>query len=506
MFGFTRRQSAKSGNALWDARSRTELLESLTQQDSLATLQGVAELLDAVKSTRGTDPAQAFEAVDHFDRAARPHWRKATNEYYAGPGKLTNYQANRVWTTVGEYIVQLSEAYEHCLTAHGTNRASSANLADQFPRILGRALRLRVSALSWDYVRYVNQFGRWIELYRLYFLAEQRGHAERKVVLYRGGRFCTPEQELMQALMLAVAAPHSMLPEQIDVADRITARMAHYFSLSGGSSPRPYYFDPASDHPPTREQPGVRPPFTARRFGAGEARSELERLVARAHRGDLPLSELGVERHRQEIVEPTLHHLIRYWADAPPERRHARRRDPQRIAVVHGFAEIIAKVGNLPSAYPFVTTQESWLIENTADSGIGALVAQPQGAWAAIGALLAFRYADGSVWNLAAVRHLTEERSERFVGMEVIAQGGVAVLLHTANASPQGSRGGALGVWLAGGDPADGRIRLLLPPGMYHPSSALLMEVHERRYLAHPQRLLAAASDFHLGAYRVTAG
>jgi hypothetical protein len=324
------------------------------------------------------------------------------------------------------------------------------------------------------------------------------------VVLYRGGRLCTVEQEFMQALMLAVAAPHGMLPEQIDVADRVTARVAHLFTLADGPGARgnrAYFFDPASSHPPTRELPGIRPPFTARRFGPGDAEPELRSLLRRAERGELRLSELGIDRHSEDVVVPTLQHLLRYWCDAPPERRHSRRREPQRITVAYGFEEVVAKVGNLPTAYPFVSAQETWLVENNAEGGIGALVASPHGAWVAVGSLVAFRYPEAGVWNLGIVRHLAEEKVDRFIGIELVSRGGVAVSLGRANGRGAAAADDRLGVWLAGDPSQDGGIRLLVPRGMYSPSTRLQMRVYDREYLLVPRTQIASGPDYQIAFY-----
>jgi hypothetical protein len=304
--------------------------------------------------------------------------------------------------------------------------------------------------------------------------------------------------------MLAVAAPHSMLPEQIDVADRITARVAHLFALAdgpGAKGVRAYYFDPASSNPPARELPGIRPPFTARRFGPGDAGAELRSLLHRAERGELRLAEIGVDRHSEDIVVPTLQHLIRYWCDTPPDRRHIRRREPQRIAVSHGFEEVVAKVGNLPTAYPFVSAQETWLVENSAEGGIGALVASPHGTWVTIGSLVAFRYPEASLWNLGIVRHLSEEKVDRFIGIELVSRGGVAVSLRRAGARSVVAGEECLGVWLAGDPSRDGGVRLLVPRGMHSPATKLHMRIHERDYVLSPGTLLAAGSDYQIARY-----
>jgi hypothetical protein len=502
MFAFAPLHKRKSTHPLADPDSTRDLIQAISEREGLERLQGFCEVLDALKTAKDLSASRALEVVDQLDRAGRAHWRKATHDYYTGAGRLTNYQANRLWMTVGEYMVQLAEGYELCLAGFETGGANAASLNGQIPRTIGRALRLRGAAQSWDYVRYANQFGRWGEVYRLYRLAEIRGCADQKVMLYRGGRPCTIEQELMQVLLLAVAAPQSMLPEQIDVADRITARLAHCFSLAGaGKGNGPYFFDPASSNPPAREQPGIRPPVMARRFGPGDAKAELKALAARAARGDLPLSEIGVDRHSQEIVSPTVQHLVRYWCDGPPERRFTRRRVPQRIEVAHGLEEIISKVGNMPTAYPFVSAQEKWLIENSGEGGIGVLAAMPHGLWATIGCLVAFRYPEAGVWNLGIVRHLSEDKEDRFLGIQLLSRGGVAVSVRRFRSARAGDDADCLGVWLTGEASKENVLTMLLPRGIYTPSATLYMQVHGREYLLTARDRLAVGSDYEIAQY-----
>ncbi len=502
MFAFTRFK--KSDHLLADPRATRELIEQISQRDGSVRLEGLTEVLDSLKTAQDLGALRVFEVADQLDRVGRPYWRKATQDYFAGNGKLTNYQITRLWTMVGEYLVQLAEAYEYCLARMDTASGDLSTLGPQLPRIIGRALRLRGAAQSWDYVRYANHFGRWGEIYRLYRIATARGCLDQQMALYRGGRLCTIEQELMQVLMLAVAAPQSLLPEQIDVADRISARLAYAFSLAGDAKDNRYYFfDPASSSPPSREQPGIRPPITARRFGPGDARTELKGLAARAARGELPLSEIGVDRHSVEIVAPTVQHLVRHWCDAPPERRFARRRAPQRIEVAHGFEEIVAKVGNLPSAYPFASAREIWLIENAGEGGIGVLAALPHGAWASVGGLVALRYPEAGVWNLAIVRHINEDKEDRFLGLEVVSKGGVAVSLHRHRRTRADEDEDYYGVWLAGNASTDNVITLLLPRGSFAKSRSLYMYLQGREYVLKPLEQLASGADYDIGRYEV---
>ena len=110
MFAFTRFK--KSDHLLADPRATRELIEQISQRDGSVRLEGLTEVLDSLKTAQDLGALRLFEVADQLDRVGRPYWRKATQEYFAGTGKLTNYQITRLWTMVGEYLVQLAEAME----------------------------------------------------------------------------------------------------------------------------------------------------------------------------------------------------------------------------------------------------------------------------------------------------------------------------------------------------------------------------------------------------------
>jgi len=357
--------------------------------------------------------------------------------------------------------------------------------------------------LKWDYLCYTSHFGKWAEMYRLHYLAEVRSRAQEKVLLYRGGRLSTPETEFMQALMLAAASPQALLPEQIDAAERIIASLAGHLTLSNPErAKQPYFFDPASGAPPVRELTGIRPPFTARRFGAGGAERELRQLLRKAQNGTLGRGELGLQSVSNEMLETTLQHLLRYWCELPPDRRHVRQRRANGVVVVHGFEQVLANVGNMLVQYPLMRDQEVWIVENAADGGVGAVVKRPHGAWVSVGTLLAYRDADGAIWNAGIVRHLNEDDDQTLgVGVQVVAQGGVAISVRSA----QGHENGVLCVWLASAGCKEDEMQLLMPVSLYSPSSVMEATLYDRRYLLSPVRLLEAGLDYEIALFRLRA-
>jgi hypothetical protein len=205
-------KARKSNHPLADEEGAREVFAQLSCTDNLSALQRLSELLDGLKIARGIGLGRLYEIVDAVDRTGRAHYRSALQEFLGHRHRLTRFQGNRIWTSAGEYVTQLAEAYQWCLGQFLAGASGAADVRTHIVRIIGRAIRLQAAALKWDYLCYTSHFGKWAEIYRLYHLAEVRGPAQEKVLLYRGGRLSTLESEFMQALMLAAASPQALLP------------------------------------------------------------------------------------------------------------------------------------------------------------------------------------------------------------------------------------------------------------------------------------------------------
>jgi hypothetical protein len=500
-------KARRSNHPLADEEAAKHLLAHLSCIDSLSALQRLSELLDGLKIARGIGLGRLYDIVDAVDRTGRAHYRSASQEFLGHRHRLTRFQGNRIWTGAGEYVTQLAEAYQCCLAQFLSGTSGAAGLRPHIARIIGRAIRLQAAALKWDYLCYTSHFGKWAELYRLHYIAEVRGWKQDKVLLYRGGRLSTPESEFMQALLLAAASPQALLPEQIDAAERIIASLGvgGHLSLSNPErAKQPYFFDPASSAPPVRELAGIRPPLTARRFGAGGAEAELRQFLRRAQKGILGRGELGLQGVSSEMLESTMQHLLRYWCELPADRRHVRQRRANGVVVVHGFQEVVANVANMLVQYPLMSSQEVWIVENAADGGVGAVVKRPQGAWVSVGTLLAYRYADAAIWNAGIVRHLNEDDDQTLgVGVQVVAQGGVAISVRTARPRADVPDSGVLCVWLAGAGCNADEMQLLMPASLYSASSVMEATLYDRRYLLSPVKLLETGSDYEIALFKL---
>jgi hypothetical protein len=207
------------------------------------------------------------------------------------------------------------------------------------------------------------------------------------------------------------------------------------------------------------------------------------------------------------LVHATLRHLLRYWGPKLPERAQRRRRHVERVSVVHDYEEVVANVGGLFFESPFVSNEEEWVIENESESGFGASVAQPNGAWLKVGSLIGIRREDGVSWGAALVRRVTlDENGNRHIGIEVLASGGAAVTILAASMGAKDSSipaAGELCILLPSVTVQSGEARLLMRAGLFSPARNLVMRAYDRQYLLVPFGLMRSGDEFDLGRYRI---
>jgi hypothetical protein len=445
--------------------------------------------------------------VDLIDRTGRPYYRTLADTFVQAHRGLTKFQEERIWSTVTAYLSELTRGYRLCLARCEVGASGSTLLMGLLPEITMRALRASATRMKWSYLHYRDiEPEHWEEVSGLYLLAESAGFAAKRMEIYKGARQdSSVQQEFLQAAMLAAASPASMLPEQLDVAERLIARCAPRFVIASRADTRfTHWIDLRGDGGPRRLPESRALAATARAIGAGPGLEELNRLAAGLEEGSVALGELGIGAEVDlEVVRATARHLARYWGPPLPGRRHPRQRDATRVAVLHGYDEVAAILGNLH--YPFVSEEEHWLIDNRSPDGVHALVASPLGRWVKVGSLVAFRETDDAIWTTGLVRRLTRESDDtRLVAVETLARGGagVTVLPHLTSKRTTQTEG-TVCVLLPGRNGMGDEVRLLMPPNTFSESAPLEMRAYERRYLLIPVALLEGGADCQVGKYKI---
>lgn len=505
MLGLTSKKKTPALETLETVETRVGQLP----REPLAALQELAALMDLLFSGNRIAAGQAYPIADLLDRTGRPHFRKIGQDYVLGHKQLTRFQNDRAWNAVTIYLSELVKVYRFCLAQYEVGARGSRNLGRMLPTIATRTARACAARMKWYNLRYSPiELAQWQELASVYLLAESAGFARESLSLYRkAAQDSSVEQEFLRATMLAVASPGSMLPEQIEVAERLIAQCAPHFLIgTRPSDSMRFFIDMHSDAGPHRIPLSGRIPVTARAFGAGNAIGELHRIMERLEAGRLTRAELGLTQEFDfELIRAAGRHLLRYWDPPLPDRRSPRQQEYAQISVVYDFDEVTAKVGAVALQSPFVAEQETWLVENHSPYGLRARVPSPQGLWITVGSLVAFREEDESLWSVGVVRRLVRKRDDtREVAVETLSRGGSAVTVLPRIAGKQKApEDGVLSVLLPGTAGAGEEVKLLSPPGTFSDTLPLEMRAYDRAYTLFPVELIETGADFQIARFKV---
>lgn len=505
---FLSRSKSKKQTAAQDELVATQMLvEGLPRDDPLAALHELSAQLDRIKASDAARPFRAFEIVDLIDRTGRPHYRKVAHEYVLGQRRLTKFQETQLWTGVSSYLFELSQGYRYCLAKYEVGADTIGSLTPVLPVICARALRTRAARLKWSYLRYRPLEPRqWSELAALYLLAETNGFVLQVLPLYRGAaQDSCAEREFLRALVLAISSPGSLLPEQVEIAERLIVHCSSDFVISTLPTDKlQHYIDLRSDAGPQRLNAGEKLNLTSRAFGVCRAVERLQAIDRGLDQGEITPRELSLTQEFEiEAIRATIRHLLRQWRPPLPQRRHDRRRQSTPMAVVHDLDEVSANVGG--QSYPFVSEQETWLVDNRSDSGLHAIVMSPQGRWIEIGSLIAFREGDDAIWSAGVVRRVTREDDDtRQVAVETIAHGGAAVTVLPLTAANRAEAiEGLVCTLLVGRNAATDELTLLMPPKSFSATAAREMRAYDRHYRLVPLRLIESAAGYEIARFKV---
>lgn len=498
-----------SNHPLDSKDAKVSLQADLARMSPVTALDQLGVYLNELKTAENLRPKHALEIIDLIDRLGGPLERKLIRDYLAQRERLTKFHENRVWTAVHAYSRELADVYRLCVAQYQVGAVGAAVLKPRLPQITCRALRACATQLKWMLLRYGPVEQRlWQEIGGLYRLSESLGFAQVNCNVYpQIGS--TPQREFLRATLLAVSSPDGLTPLQIEIAERVIEEVAHGFRVSQRpSSGISYVVDLSGAHPPGRFSTSLKLTQDTRCFGPADAAAEIERAVQFMDQHRAPPPDLAIgEDFDVGTVHATLTHLLRYWSAVLPERRDRRRRHTERVSVVHEFEEVVSAVGGLFLESPYTTNEEEWVIENESESGFGAFVQNPQGAWLEVGTLIGIRREEGAAWSAGIVRRVSmDEKGSRYVGIQILAQGGTAVTILAASLSAKGSSisaHGELCVLLPSSTVQTGEAVLLMRPQLFSHSRSLLMSVYDRRYSLSPLGMVEQSAEFDLGRYRI---
>jgi hypothetical protein len=467
----------RSDHPLADPKEAKRILEALPAADPLHSIEEITHWLESVRAEVSFRPESRAQLVQLLDETGQAPARKLSREYLAAT-RLGKTQEAKLWTALHAFWKQVALGYLTCLDSYATGAKGGDALKRSLPLLGVRALRSLAGQVKWLQLRYGPiDAALWTILSRTYALLESRKLARTSVVVYPGvATESTPEFEFLRAVMFSACSPDSLLPAEIEIAERVIALWASSFVLTPQHQPdTPYWIDLAQAMPPTRIARPPQPAPSVRFFGAGRASAEIEAMLQQIRKTREVPSTLALGGVcTPETVLGVLEHLEQCWSPKLSERRHARHRVKSRVTIAWGFDGILEVLR--PQAAAFDATRfESWIVENVSVGGFGALVPQVRGDWLRIGCLIAIQPEGGDNWLIGVIRRLSRPSLEQAaVGIQTLARTAVPIELRV-QVGGRTSNDTETAILL---DPNQlgGEVQILLPPGAHAPGESFIFD------------------------------
>ncbi|HEX6734168.1 MAG TPA: hypothetical protein VF096_05100 [Azonexus sp.] len=496
----------KALHPLADAQELRRIVAELPKDNAFRAVDEVAGWLESALASDELPLERLYEAAHQLDDAAQVHLRRLCRDYLH-TSRLSRGEEKRLWSISHGFWVLLAASYERCLQGMAAGGKPAEALKVALPAICARLIAALGAVLKWEQFHYgpsANQL--WSRLGQALLAAEAAGVATRAVQVGRAGGVSSPVQEYQKAMVFQAASMDSLLPLEIELAERLIEHfLAGFVFTAEIQHDCVYWVDLAQPLPPqrlARMPPAVQP--SQRFFKPGTAHAEIGELLHSLERGDeVPADiKLGAQYYGRTLI-PVLRHLSAYLAPVPPQRRHDRHRVKHRMSVLNGLVNAFVAFSGEFGGRPAGLQMESWVVDNVSRGGFGAVVSNIPADWLRVGALLALQPEGGDNWLLGIVRryHRASESDAR-VGIEALARQAFSVELKVRTASSYAAVSGTPALLLENrGEPGD--VRVVLPPASFDLQECLECTIDGQRCLLSPAALIEQTPDYELARYRL---
>ena len=497
--------SSRPEHPLGEPRELKRALAELPLDNAFKAVDEIQGWFESLRHAEGFRVDHLFDVVRQLDESGVHHVRRLTRDYLLSP-RLSKSEERRLWSMCFNYWGEVAGLYALCTQMCERNpkdKAAEAMRAS-LPLAMVRLVAARATQQKWMAFRY-GSIGEdlWRGVGIPYLSAVAGGFAQKPVQLYPAQPgLASVGQQYLQALVLASSSTGSLLPLEIELADRLVAHLLPGFVFGEAcQQDSVYWVDAAEGMPPVRLARLPRQVTPSMRFFApGSAHRVLQDLIRVVERGEVPKDlNLGGE-YPARVVLPVLRHLALYWAPEPPQRSHPRHPVKTRMAVVQGFDDCLTLFSGDVARLGKERSAESWVVENVSLGGFQARV-ETLSEWLKIGVLLGMQPEGGENWVLGVVRRCSKESENRAcVGIQSLSRQARSIELRprTAGFSATGAIPGICLDDLV----ADGDVRVVLPLGNFDVRESLEFFDGERRCLLTPIELETSGANFEIARYR----
>ena len=494
--------SSRPDHPLGEAKEVERALADLPPDNAFKTVDEIYGWFSSLQSANDFRTEHLFDVIRQLDEAAQASLRRLSRDYLLA-ARLSKSDERRIWTICYNYWGEVASLYARCVEPSPGKKGDP--LKGSLALAATRLMAARTTQLKWVCYRY-GPIGEdlWRGLGQPFLAAEAGAYAQKPVQLYPGQVGLTSvTQQYLQALISCSSSMDSLLPLEIELADRLVAHLQSGFVFSALCLPESvHWVDAANGSPPTRlaRRPEQLSP-SLRFFSPGSAPEKLAELIRAVELGKIPDGlNLGGD-YPAAVLLPVLRHLALYWAHEPPRREHTRHAVKTRIAVLHGFDDCFTVFAGDLARLGKERVAESWVVEDVSRGGLGA-GAETAADWLLIGTLLAMQPEGGDNWVLGVVRRYTRDAAAHIrVGIQALGREAASVELRPRSAGLSAT-GAIPGIWLRDAS-ADGEARLVLPPGSFAVRLNVDFMHGGQRYLLTPIELEKIGGSVDIGRYRL---
>lgn len=401
-----------------------ELIALFPRENMMRTLAETTQWLRSVGDAPDFKAKTRIAVVGLLDDAGREPERALMLRYFKDP-RLRNANGRLAWAAAFEFWSALADAYRRCVQDDVPDYPVGEAGRIECAALAARALRARTGHIRLAMLHYEPvPAAAWTGLGDVVARCERAGILEAPARAYADEHsHTTPLMECMASLLVAVAAPERLPPEEIDAAFRIAQRFAgaaHFAATAFDGAT--HVFDLAGSAP-RRIAGAAAAAATAgsklRYFGAREGVSRLARMLSH-HELDMLDEDVRLKSEYSPGQKITvLRQFMAWWGEHPPEPERKLIRLEGGMSVAHGFRAVCQTVPHVVTraertgqgAMEVAETEipeapESWPERDAGLRTVHAQAGPEAGNWAEVGDLTAIRIHDRNDWWLAAIRRL----------------------------------------------------------------------------------------------------
>lgn len=504
---FRNAPSHKDEHPLADPKELQRALAELPLDRPYKALDEIVGWLESMQGENDLTGVALFEATRQLDEAAQTPLRRLAHDYLSA-SRLPRLEERRLWTICHGFHLLITVMYERCLVAGLQKNKVADVLKPSLPLIAARLVASLGGLLKWQQFQYRHGLAEesvWQRLGRALSDIENYGLAEKALMLYPNQPgSTTPQGEFVKVVAFQAASMDSLLPLEIEVAERLIAHFLNGFVFSAHyEADSVYWLDLALSQPPLRLARLPKEVSCGLRFfkpSSGHAQ-----ILALLHQieqtGEVPADiHLGAQYSARLLIR-VLRHLATYLASVPPQRSHVRHHVKHRMTVLSGMNNAFIVFSDEFRGHHCGLPMESWVVENVSRGGFGALLKRAPSDWLKVGALIAMQPEGGENWLLGVVRRYhRESETEACVGIETLAQQVTSTELKPRMSSSYAASAGIPGLLLPA---VRDELRVVLPLASFDLRESLEFNQGGRPQVLTPVALQEQAGDYEIARYRL---